>query len=146
MVRLIPLFPLLFATLIFVNCGPSASTNDLNRHIRYNRVYQVRSALSSGTSVNHSDSSGNTLLHHACYYRASTDVARLLIQRGANINARNRLGYTPLHTCALNGCANTIRVLLRAGANKRARDKAGLTPYDRAKWVQQRHVLGLLKP
>ena len=136
------------ALLITSQCGGTSGSggDTLSRPIRYNNVYKVRSALNSGTSVNQRDSSGNTLLHLACYYRGSTDVARLLIRRGANVHAVNNTGYTPLHLCALNGCRRTIEVLLAGGAKKDARDKSGLTPYDRAKWVKQNHVLGLLKP
>ncbi|PKN26745.1 MAG: hypothetical protein CVU65_04695 [Deltaproteobacteria bacterium HGW-Deltaproteobacteria-22] len=146
----ISIFPMATALfcLLCVHCAGSSSSGsvDLAREIRYNNVAKVRDALSSGTSISWKDDSGNTLLHYACYYRASTDVAELLLARGADVHAKNNLGYTPLHSCALNGCENTIRVLLKGGASKDARDNDGRTPYDRAKWVSQTSVLPLLEP
>ena len=40
-----------------------------------------------------------------------------LLNAGANINARNREGNTPLHFAAGNGHTEAIRILLDAGAD-----------------------------
>ncbi|KAF4989313.1 hypothetical protein FDECE_14753 [Fusarium decemcellulare] len=58
-----------------------------------------------GVDAGVTDTMGNTPLHHValCYnYPASYDpgpVVRLLLQRGADINARNASGLTPLQVC-----------------------------------------------
>lgn len=46
-------------------------------------------------ALNTLDSSGNTLLHHAAVF-SQLDMAKLLVDRGANVNARNTDGMTPL--------------------------------------------------
>lgn len=58
----------------------------------------------------------------------SADVSRCL-NRGANINARNKHGQTPLHQAALhNKTPAVIIVLLKAGARINVRDTRGQTP------------------
>jgi uncharacterized protein len=51
-----------------------------------------------------------------------TDVARSLLDRGADIDARGFFGGTALHWAAVNGQAETIRFLLDAGADRSLRD------------------------
>jgi ankyrin repeat protein len=51
-----------------------------------------------------------------------TDVARLLLDRGADVNARGFIGATGLHWAAINGHAETVRFLLAAGADPSLRD------------------------
>ena len=53
-----------------------------------------------------------------------------LLRYGADPNARDALGETPLHH-ALEACdAASARLLARAGADPNARDAAGRTPRD----------------
>ena len=67
--------------------------------------------------VNDSDESGVTLLHYASRY-GSLDVARLLIDKGANVNAVNRSGETPLSLAQKGGHLELAQYLIKHGANK----------------------------
>ena len=52
-----------------------------------------------------------------------------LLTKGADVNARSEIGWTPLHRAAANNQnSEVIEVLLRAGADVNARDKNGRTP------------------
>ena len=51
------------------------------------------------------------------------DVARLLLDRGAEVDARGFLAATGLHWAAINGHAGTVRFLLEAGADPTLRDE-----------------------
>ena len=52
-----------------------------------------------------------------------TEVARHLLERGADVNTRGFFGATALHWAAINGQADTIRFLLDAGADPTLRDR-----------------------
>ena len=68
-----------------------------------------------------------TPLHWAAY-RGQVAVVELLLNRGAAIGARNRVGQTPLHLAAVGNSAAAVTKLLAAGAPVNDRDAAGNTP------------------
>jgi ankyrin repeat protein len=51
-----------------------------------------------------------------------TDVARVLLARGADVNRGDSIGRTPIHAAALNGYDEMAILLLRAGADIRLRE------------------------
>lgn len=52
-----------------------------------------------------------------------------LLYYGADMNARNASGNTPLHVCAVNNQESCARLLLFRGADKEALNFANQTPY-----------------
>ena len=70
---------------------------------------------------------GRAPLHYATY---SLELAKLLLDRGADINMANDLGITPLH---LTRDTEVARLLLERGANANAVNNDGKTPGDWAK-------------
>ncbi|KAK7094359.1 hypothetical protein V1264_005934 [Littorina saxatilis] len=72
-----------------------------------------------------------TALHCACQCEsptASADITRLLLDAGADVNARDTLGMTPLHDAAWNGYTETLRRLIHYEADLNAKDNEGRTP------------------
>jgi ankyrin repeat protein len=66
-------------------------------------------------------SGGSTALHHAAW-RGHADVVKLLLQAGADVNAKTRSNSeTPLHLAAMHGHTDVIQLLLQAGADVNAR-------------------------
>src|SRR5262249_5658628 len=66
---------------------------------------QVQSLLKQKADVNVAQGDGNTALHWAAY-RDDIEMVRTLVQAGANVKAKTRLGdVTPLHLAATNGNA-----------------------------------------
>jgi ankyrin repeat protein len=54
-------------------------------------------------------------------------VLRLLLERGADINARKKDGQTPLHWASMQGALEVVRLLLEHGARVEAKDNKGKT-------------------
>lgn len=71
------------------------------------------SNLAAGTSESDSmeDLEGCSLLHLACE-TADIGMLELLLQYGANINASDAKGQTPLHRCIHGGKATLVKMLL----------------------------------
>jgi len=57
---------------------------------------------------------------HSAVSRKRSDVARRLLEAGANANARQSAGWTPLHSAAHNGDLESLDLLLAAGADPSA--------------------------
>ncbi|CAK0870262.1 unnamed protein product [Prorocentrum cordatum] len=71
--------------------------------------------LSQGMSVKARDHESHTLLQKATHsYR--TPVIKLLVERGANVNAKGAYGYTPLHEACYIGSLDVVSCLLGAKA------------------------------
>lgn len=84
------------------------------------------------------DSEGNTLLMLAAKHNYGEEVVKVLIQAGANVNAKNHNGETPLLLASVYSSSmnhknsGVIRELLQAGADPNARDREGRSPMIRA--------------
>jgi quinoprotein dehydrogenase-associated probable ABC transporter substrate-binding protein len=63
----------------------------------------------------------------------STDIATALVERGANVNAANVHGITPLMIAAARGNIPMLGLLLEAGANPNLKSEAGKTASDIAR-------------
>jgi len=72
---------------------------------------------------------GFSVLHLAAFF-GQTDAARLLLDRGAEVDARGR-GWmigTPLHSASSSDHVAIARLLLEAGVDPNARQSGGWTP------------------
>ncbi|XP_055952700.1 SH3 and multiple ankyrin repeat domains protein 2-like isoform X1 [Argiope bruennichi] len=67
-------------------------------------------------------------VHQACKYGLVQHLEHLLFY-GADMNARNASGNTPLHVCAVNDQESCARVLLFRGADKNALNYANQNPH-----------------
>lgn len=65
---------------------------------------------------------------HSAVARRSLPVARLLLERGADVNARQAGGFTPLHGAAAGGDRAMAELLVDRGADPSARNEADRTP------------------
>lgn len=91
--------------------------------------------------IRHYVYAGDTALHVAAAAHRP-GIARLLLDAGADLAARNRRGAQPLHYAADGGPgspawnpsaqAETIRILIEAGADPNATDRSGVMPLHRA--------------
>ena len=85
----------------------------------------VRVLLRDGADVNASAGDGMTALHWAAD-AGEVEIAKILIDAGANVHALTRLGdYTPLHLASRQGSALLIEALLAGGASPESNSTAG---------------------
>jgi ankyrin repeat protein len=82
-------------------------------------------------------------LHIACWQKFES-IVKLLIQAGADVNARGDFGATPLHYAVYEGdeySTPIVKALLNAGADPNIKDnRSSATPL---KWAQREHHDGL---
>jgi ankyrin repeat protein len=99
----------------------------------FGRLEAVRFLLARGADV-HARSSNDLDNHplHAALAGRSAEVARALLDAGADPNSAEHGGYTPLHQAAENGEVAVIRLLLERGAVPTTKDDQGRAPLDLA--------------
>ena len=71
------------------------------------------------------------LLHITALYN-HLEVAELLIEYGADVNAKANNGRTPLHFASAKNNNEIARLLISKGADVNAKRNDGLTPFDEA--------------
>jgi ankyrin repeat protein len=97
----------------------------------------VRLLLARGARVDAASANGMRVMPlHSAAASHSVPIARLLLDAGAPVNARQGagdLGFTPLMEAAFNGQTEMVDLLLERGADTTMRDDHGLTAADHAR-------------
>ena len=70
----------------------------------------------------------------AAAYNGHLAICRLLLDKGAQLEARNGNGNTPLHYAADHGHVEIVRLLCDRGADVEARSNGGWRPLHDAAW------------
>lgn len=89
--------------------------------------------INAGANVNRADRCGSTILHKAAQ-SGQKKVVRLFLAYGANVNALNSKGCTPLMIAANAKCerAEIVLLLLKSGAKLNVCDCEGKTAFNSA--------------
>ena len=67
------------------------------------------------------------------WWRTATEAdVQAEFDAGADVMARTKDGWTPLHYAARFGTSASVQALLDAGADAKAKDKYDITPWDHA--------------
>lgn len=94
----------------------------------------VKLLLDEGANIREKDDDGMTALDWAVVAHRA-EAAQVLLAGGADVNAVDRFGYTPLEyaTTIDFGDADTAAALLGAGADPNIKDKTGKTALQQAR-------------
>lgn len=95
-------------------------------------------ALKKGADVTARGSGQATALHYVAAMGWGRELIEPLVQAGADINAVDMRGFTPLHEAAMGGWKDTVETLVELGADVTARDDKGRTPGEIAKVQYER--------
>lgn len=131
---------------IFMNAlATSAFAQDIHKAASsgdYNRVKWLIEKDRAQVKIR--DINNNTPLHSACQ-NARQNIVELLISNGADVNARNNYGRSPLHLAwREKGGARISQILIESGADINLEDHYGETPLSVAVAVGNKEMLGVL--
>eukprot|EP00794_Sanderia_malayensis_P012755 gene12755-14062_t len=114
---------------------------------RDGEVDQLKTLLAEGTKQI-ANNDGDTPLHLAtsCYVTEPkyVEVVRQLLENGADFNAANKIGDSPVHNAASLGNFGIIEVLIEYGCNLEVIDAAGMTPLGVAALKKHHAVVNLI--
>ena len=101
-------------------------------------VDQVRLVLNLGANVNSIDFEDHHSkpLHHAAK-NGHSEIAELLLENEADVNAKDNERRTPLHLAAGYGHPKIVKILLKHGARKDVKDYFDYTPLKDAKYYKR---------
>ncbi|KAM4712001.1 myotrophin [Anableps anableps] len=85
---------------------------------------EVKAKLVTAEDVNQIMSSGRMPLHYAADY-GQTEVMEYLISIGANVNAKDKHGFSPLASACFEDHIDCVKILLEKGADKNEKTEDG---------------------
>ena len=108
-------------------------TTLLHRAVAESRLDVLDYLLARHVDPNAHGADGETPLHLACWPSPhSIDFATHLVDAGADVEAKDRAGQTPLHRAARDHNHDVLQMLIAKRADLHARDNAGTTVLDAA--------------
>jgi len=108
----------ILTTILLIQSGATIAQtgDDLIKAVTYQDLDKVKELVGAGVDVNYKEQRyGNTPLVMACQYNL-VDVAKYLLDHGANIHLRTETGHTPLMAAA-SGSEELFNLLLEKGAD-----------------------------
>ncbi|KAL6989927.1 hypothetical protein U1Q18_015680 [Sarracenia purpurea var. burkii] len=122
--------------LIWIQMGQQQSKGELlYQQVNYGNVEGIKALHREGAGLEWIDKEGKTPLILASMNSELYNVAKTLIELGANVNAYRpgRHAGTPLHHAAKRGLEQTVKLLLSHGANALVMNDDCQTPLDIAR-------------
>jgi ankyrin repeat protein len=129
----------------FIAIGTSRTTPMLGA-FKFGDVDVIRTLLELGAPVDFADGNQITMLSRSVLNH-EVELAKMLIARGANVNATDKLGMTPLLWAASSdfGDASMVELLLESGARADAKNRDGRTALELARAYKHDYLLSALQ-
>ncbi|KAI0070236.1 hypothetical protein K474DRAFT_1654087 [Panus rudis PR-1116 ss-1] len=96
--------------------------------VRMDHAATLKFLLSHGCPPDVEDIVGHTALHHLTPRSFKPDLARILLENGANVNHQNRYGEVPIMHAMQAGIVEAIDLLMEFGADIDIPEADGITP------------------
>jgi aryl-alcohol dehydrogenase-like predicted oxidoreductase len=109
-----------------------AATMDIWAAVRDGNLEAVKLSLVAGTSVNAREPQGGATPLNMSALFGQTNVAVLLLEKGADVSIANNDGNTALHLASFFAHPDLVELLLKHGAAVRVKNGRGETPLDLA--------------
>lgn len=132
----------LVATLLIASCGSKDSSAqnkkpgieapavDIHTAVVSDNKEAVKQHIAAGTNINEKDPFGGSSPLISAALFGKTEIAKILIDAGADINFQNNEGSTALHTAAFFCRPEIVNMLLDKKADKTIKNKYDSTPYE----------------
>ncbi|CAB0039823.1 unnamed protein product [Trichogramma brassicae] len=117
-----------------INVKNSAGDTPLNLALNNGLRATAKLLVTNGANPNLAGANGSTALHIICEKPDADELMKLLfnisnvLNQSVEIDARNKLGNTPLHYALGSRQMKAAELLLRRGADPTSANKEGLTP------------------
>ena len=111
--------------------------------VQHADIAQIESMAGQGFDVNTGNEAGVTPLIVAA--GMNVDVCKVLIGKGARVNAKTSGGYTALMSAALNGQKEIVKLLLDSGADPAPKDSSNRTGIKYAQEKNHKDIVDLLR-
>jgi ankyrin repeat protein len=127
----------------------SRAEKEFVRAVKHGAAETVAAMLSADPALARIEDAddGSTPLHHAAW-KGHAEVAALLLDAGADVNAQNRnthYGGTPLHQAAHGNQKAVVELLLARGADVNAVSANGRTPLQETEFHKATAAAKLLR-
>ena len=126
--------------IVIISSCFSAEVASIYEAVRIGDFDRVAAFLDQGADINGKNERGQTALHvavkgqHVAVKGQQKKITELLITKGADVNARDKWGYTPLYYATWNEDTSTARLLVDRGADVNVRVNGDGTPLVYAVW------------
>lgn len=139
------MFVILLATLLLSACGNKENTAkdtgssksgieapelDIHTAVISDNMEAVKQHIAAGSDLNVRDPFGGSSPLISAAVFGKTEMARVLVEAGVDLNFQNNDGSTALHTAAFFCRPEIVQLLLEKNADKTIKNKYGATAYE----------------